>query len=258
MSNTAPTRLGLAAHACCGPACLHSASPPLPQDLTPFSSPTHPCCCSPQDSYRFGVFQANLARIIQSLQDPSVRYISGLTKFAAMTFAEVQATVGSGLPRALGGGAAPAATTAPQAAVTNVGLPDAVDWRATGQVTPVKEQGMVGAALRPPGEPTGHKMSVTKLTLVFTQPLAESLASPRSRAAHIHTHTPAGWLLFAAVWVMLGLLRSGRRRVCCAAPAGHHLRRLPHRPVRAARGACFARCARCTRGMLGWGALPHL
>lgn len=94
-----------------------------------------------EDEHRFDIFKASVTQIIANNKDPAVSHWSGLNQFSATTWDEFkQGSLGRGAQSS-----GPTAAAAPVFLQSSAAAPDYVDWRATDQVTPVKNQNKCGA-----------------------------------------------------------------------------------------------------------------
>lgn len=94
-------------------------------------------------SKRLGVFQQNAALIAQHNADPTSTFTMALNEFADLTWTEF-ASMRLGFNQSLAG---PKHFAGPfrYAHVAEESLPNEIDWRGRGVVTPVKNQGMCGS-----------------------------------------------------------------------------------------------------------------
>merc|ERR1711971_1512791 len=92
-----------------------------------------------EEEFRFEVFRENLQRIAKHNSEGHT-WIMGVTKFADLTREEFIRTYASGrLPTPSG------PTVERRVGLSLADLPDSVDWRDKGVITPVRDQGMRGS-----------------------------------------------------------------------------------------------------------------
>lgn len=89
-------------------------------------------------SEKFSAFKQNHKLVTEHNARPGIGYTLELNRFADMTWEEFQAT-------RLGAGQNCSATRTKGAPASRTALPESVDWRTKGVVTPVKDQGHCGS-----------------------------------------------------------------------------------------------------------------
>jgi len=95
-----------------------------------------------EESFRFGVFQDNLAQAAE-MQRRNPLAIYGVTKFSAMTKAEFSAM--NGYRGSLSAGLQAPNSFVPYSPEQLAAVPTRLDWREKGAVTPIKDQGQCGS-----------------------------------------------------------------------------------------------------------------
>lgn len=89
---------------------------------------------------RFEIFKENFLTIIAHNSDSTQNFTMGVNRFADLTSSEFRSIYLSGFSSSIG-------AKCKQYTISNnvLGLPDSIDWRSYGAVTPVKDQGQCGS-----------------------------------------------------------------------------------------------------------------